>query len=100
MYKIRLTCYDPQEPPYEDIPSEDKLYSSIDETIEAMISMAEDEVETLNNGCDKNVSFGVVVDEKNNKVYVKYYYLEDETDTTGNTEIVTEYKIIAEKEME
>ncbi len=51
--------------------------------------------DSLNKHSDPGVSFGVVEDEDGDTVTVNYYYLEDETDTTGNTKKVSVYKVKA-----
>lgn len=90
MYKIRLECHEPNGTRYLDFPAVDVIYPTKSDAYDAAYSMAEDEVETLNEGADPGVSFGICEDQNPNEVCVNYYYNE-EGDTTGNTELVTRY---------
>lgn len=95
MHKIKMLCYDadPTVKPYWDEPEENNCFGTKDEAFEKAHGLADQEVENLNDGCLKEVSFGVVVDEDEDTVTVNYYYAE-EGDDTGNTETVTVYYIV------
>ncbi len=92
MYKIKMLCFDSKigVKPYEDAPL-NPYFDTEEEAYAKALELAEEEAEGLNKGCDENVSFGVVEDEKDNSIRVLYYYMDGPTDTTGNTEQVTTY---------
>ena len=92
MYSIKMLCYDPSNPvPYEDEPAYNPALSTKEEAYAKALQMAEEECEGLNDHPVDGVSFGVVEDQVKGLVHVLYYYLENEGDTTGNTETVTTY---------
>ena len=95
MFKIKMLCYDadPAVKPYWAEPEGNNYFGTKDEALDKAYELAEQEVESLNDGCLKEVCFGVVVDEDEDTVTVNYYYAE-EGDYTGNTETVTVYYIV------
>ena len=95
MFKIKMLCYDadPTVKPYWDEPEGNNYFDTKDETLDKAYELADQEVENLNDGCLKEVSFGVVVDEDEDTVTVNYYYAEED-DYTGNTETVTVYYVV------
>ena len=95
MFKIKMLCYDadPAVKPYLAEPEGNNYFGTKDEALDKAYELADQEVENLNDGCLKEVSFGVVVDEDEDTVTVNYYYAE-EGDYTGNTETVTVYYIV------
>ena len=95
MFKIKMLCYDadPAVKPYWAEPEGNNYFGTKDEALDKAYELADQEVESLNDGCLKEVCFGVVVDEDEDTVTVNYYYSE-ECDYTGNTETVTVYYIV------
>ena len=95
MYKIKMRCYDadPAVKPYWAEPEGNNYFGTKDEALDKAYELADQEVESLNDGCLKEVCFGVVVDEDEDTATVNYYYSE-EGDYTGNTETVTVYYIV------
>ena len=95
MFKIKMLCYnaDPAVKPYWAEPEGNNYFGTKDEALDKAYELADQEVESLNDGCLKEVCFGVVVDEDEDTVTVNYYYSE-EGDYTGNTETVTVYYVV------
>lgn len=94
MYKVKMWCYDPGlNRPYEDEPSVNGPFETVSEAYCYALECANDECEYLNADCDDGISFGIVENENTDHIYVNYYYLESEYDTTGVTEIVTIYYV-------
>lgn len=95
MFKIKMLCYDadPAVKPYWAEPEGNNYFGTKDEALDKAYELADQEVESLNDGCLKEVCFGVIVDENEDTVTVNYYYAE-EGDYTGNTETVTVYYIV------
>ena len=95
MFKIKMLCYDadPAVKPYWAEPEGNNYFGTKDEALDKAYELADQEVESLNDGCLKEVCFGVVVDEDEDTVTVNYYY-DEEGDYTGNTETVTVYYIV------
>lgn len=96
VYKIKRICYDANlnVSPYEDNP--EKEFDSYDEAWNFIEQLADEEVEVLNEGCEEGISFGIVEDEeyaRKEKCKIDYYYLEDEFDDAGNTELVIQYSV-------
>ena len=95
MFKIKMLCYDadPAVKPYWAEPEGNNYFGTKDEALDKAYELADQEVESLNDGCLKEVCFGVIVDEDKDTVTVNYYYAE-EGDYTGNTETVTVYYVV------
>ena len=95
MFKIKMLCYDaePAVKPYWAEPEGNNYFGTKDEALDKAYELADQEVESLNDGCLKEVCFGVIVDENEDTVTVNYYYAE-EGDYTGNTETVTVYYVV------
>ena len=95
MFKIKMLCYnaDPAVKPYWAEPEGNNYFGTKDEALDKAYELADQEVESLNDGCLKEVCFGVVVDEDEDTVTVNYYYAEED-DYTGNTETVTVYYVV------
>ena len=86
MFKIKMLCYDadPAVKPYWAEPEGNNYFGTKDEALDKAYELADQEVESLNDGCLKELCFGVIVDENDDTVTVNYYYAE-EGDYTGNT---------------
>lgn len=93
MFKIKMLCFDPTYgvAPYEDEPAGTNRFETSEEAYEKALALAEDEADSLNDGCDENLSFGVVEDEETDCVRVLCYAVDGPEDTTGETEQVTTY---------
>ena len=101
-YKIKKLCFDSGQntPPYEDNPME--VFNTFEDAWNFAVELAEQETEYYNQDCDEFISFGIPQDkayEDKALCRVEYYYNPD-NDDTGNTEIVTQYWVRSESELE
>ena len=91
IYKVVRKCFDPKlgVPPYEEVI--EKEFSSYDEAWCYAETLAEEEVDGLNEDCESGISFGIAEGDKNyqsNKIIRVQCYCEND-----NTEEVTHYSI-------
>lgn len=91
IYKVVRKCFDPKlgVPPYEEVIK--KEFSSYDEAWCYAETLAEEEVDGLNEDCESGISFGIAEGDKNyqsNKIIRVQCYCEND-----NTEEVTHYSI-------
>lgn len=97
MYGIWINCYEDGIYIYTEPPAVNYIYTDYDEALDAAYQMAESECESLNDGCCELESYGINNDEdelSKGTIKVQYYKMEDEYDTTGETQLVTIYQII------
>lgn len=96
IYKVVRKCFDPKlgVPPYEEIIETE--FSSYEEAWDYAETLAEEEVDGLNEDCEDEISFGISEDEdyQSNKIIRIQCYCED----NDNTEEVTHYKIMEQSD--
>ena len=83
-FKTELLCYENKigSVPYIDHPATDTAYTDYEGAFQYAISLAEEEADSLNDGCEPDRSFGMEI--RNNIPTVVCYY-------DSGTDIVTEY---------
>lgn len=85
-FKVNMVCYENKigSVPYIDHPATDTAYTDYEGAFQYAISLAEEEADSLNDGCNSDRSFGVKI--RNNTPTVVCYY-------DSGTDIVTEYVV-------
>ena len=98
MYGILIDIFENDKYIRTETPAVNLLFKSEDEAYDNAYQMADDECTALNDGwVDSNqlISYGVVDQECNNGfISVNKYILESEYDDTGETEMLTKYRVI------